>query len=90
MNQPPSILDEFDDVPEDTPIVELDVGDLPPPKPMTETLERLADLSTDAVLLQCNDRAPEFLFPKLEDRGFAHETVETGEVVYTAIWHDER
>jgi hypothetical protein len=86
----PSVLDELDDVPGDAPVEELDVGDLPPPEPMTETLERLTELSTDAVLLQRNDRAPEFLFPKLDDRGFDYETIELGQGVYTAIWHAER
>lgn len=89
MPAPRSVLDDLDEAPGDAPVVELDVGDLPPPEPMTETLERLREIPADAVLLQRNDRAPEFLFSKLDDRGFRHETVETGDGVYTAIWHAE-
>lgn len=65
----------------------LDVSDLPPPEPMTETLERLAHLPIDAVLVQENDREPQFLYPKLEDRGYVWETVEADDgTVVTAIW----
>lgn len=64
----------------------LDVRDLPPPEPLTKTLERLADLDGDAVLVQVNDRAPQYLFPKLEDRGFRHETVESDGATVTAVW----
>ena len=83
------ILGEVPDVPPASTVVELDVRDLPPPEPMTETLERLAAMDEDGVLLQRNDRAPEFLFPKLRERGFEFGTVEAEESVYTAIWHAE-
>jgi hypothetical protein len=73
-------------VPTDREREHLDVADLPPPKPLTETLERLADLPDDAVLVQSNDRVPQHLFPKLEDRGFEHESIETDDGVLTAIW----
>lgn len=63
----------------------LDVRELPPPKPLQETLEALADLGDDAVLIQINDRLPQHLFPKLEDRGFEFESAGE-EPVYTAIW----
>ena len=43
----------------------------------------------EAVLIQYNDRAPQFLFPKLEDRGYAHETIDRDDVVVTAIWRAE-
>ncbi len=66
----------------------LDVRELGPPKPLTETLERLANLPTDDVLVQLNDRAPQHLYPQLEERGFAYETVEYDALVATAIWHD--
>lgn len=87
MPESSSVLEAVERAPQDAPIEELDVRDLPPPEPMTETLERLTALAEDAVLLQRNDRAPEFLYPKLADRGFDYETVETAESVYTAIWH---
>lgn len=65
----------------------LDVRELPPPEPLTETLERLAELPADAVLVQANDRVPQHLFPKLDERGFAYEHTETDDgTVYTAIW----
>lgn len=66
----------------------LDVRELGPPKPLTETLERLTDLPEDGVLVQLNDRAPQHLYPQLEDRGFAFDTVEYDDFVATAIWHD--
>jgi len=69
----------------DRPTVELDVRDLGPPEPLARTLERAADLD-DAVLVQVNDRAPRHLYPKLDDRGFAHDTVETEDAVLTTIW----
>jgi len=63
----------------------LDVRDLPPPEPLKRTLEALADLDDD-VLVQVNDRVPQHLFPRLDDRGFAYEAVERDDRVVTAIW----
>lgn len=74
----------------DTDHVELlDVRELGPPKPLTETLERLMELPQGSVLIQLNDRAPQHLYPRLDSRGFAYETVEYDGVVTTAIWHAE-
>lgn len=64
----------------------LDVTDLPPPKPLTETLELLAELDDRTTLVQFNDRAPQFLYPKLEDRGYVYDTAEVGGQIVTAIW----
>jgi uncharacterized protein (DUF2249 family) len=75
-----------DATPADRPRERMDVADLPPPEPMVETMEALADLDPDAVLVQVNDRAPRHLYPKLEDRGYDHATVETDECVVTTIW----
>lgn len=75
--------------PADRPRETLDARDLPPPQPLQQTLERLADLDEEAVLVQFNDRAPQHLYPKLGDRGYAYETVETEEVVVTVVWRDE-
>lgn len=73
-----------------TKVVEfLDVRDLPPPEPLTQTLNRLATLDDGSVFVQLNDRIPQFLFPKLDDRGFAYDTVETDEGTLTAIWRAE-
>jgi hypothetical protein len=77
---------ERTDAPADRPVETLDVRDLGPPEPLRQTLELLADLPDEAVLVQRNDRAPQFLYPKLDDRGYAHETVETDDAVVTAIW----
>lgn len=74
------------DAPEEASTRELDVRSMGPPKPMTETLETLAQIDDGEVLVQYNDRAPEFLYPKLEDRGFTYDTVENDEVTVTTIW----
>jgi uncharacterized protein (DUF2249 family) len=67
----------------------LDARELPPPQPLQRTLERLADLDDETVLVQVNDRAPQHLYPKLEERGYAYETVETDDVVRTVVWATE-
>lgn len=73
------------EAPTDEPITELDVRQLGPPKPLSQTLETLADMD-DGVLVQLNDRAPQYLYPKLEDRGYEYETVEHEEATVTVIW----
>ncbi|WP_418284612.1 DUF2249 domain-containing protein [Halorubrum sp. DTA46] len=77
------------DAPTDRPAETLDVRDLGPPEPLRRTLELLESLPEEAVLVQRNDRAPQFLYPKLEDRGYAYDTVEseTDGAVVTAIWN---
>lgn len=74
------------DAPADAPTELLDVRALGPPEPLTETLQLLTELPDDTVLIQRNDRAPQFLYPKLEDRGYRFETIERDEEVVTAIW----
>jgi len=74
--------------PGDRPTETLDARELPPPEPLQNTLERLADLDDGTVLVQYNDRAPQHLYPKLTDRGYEYDTVETDEVVVTAIWRE--
>ncbi|MEZ3164256.1 DUF2249 domain-containing protein [Halorubrum sp. RMP-47] len=66
----------------------LDVRNLGPPKPLRETLERAEALGDDDILIQYNDRRPQFLFPRLDDRGFAYAAVETDatDAVATALW----
>lgn len=81
----PSVVQETS-APTDAPTETLDVRSLGPPKPLTETLEALADLADGAVLLQFNDRAPQHLYPKLEERGYTYDTVETDDATVTAIW----
>ncbi|RLM90636.1 DUF2249 domain-containing protein [Haloarcula sp. Atlit-7R] len=74
------------DAPDDAPTESLDVQSLGPPKPLKQTLELLADLDDDTVLVQFNDRAPQHLYPKLEDRGYDFESVETEDTTVTVIW----
>lgn len=79
---------ERTDAPTDGETVSLDVRNLGPPKPLRETLERVETLGDADVLVQYNDRTPQFLFPRLEDRGFAYAAVETDatDATVTAIW----
>lgn len=65
----------------------LDVRELGPPKPLTETLELLETMDED-VLVQFNDRAPQHLYPKLDDRGYVYETTERDGITVTTIWED--
>jgi len=73
------------DAPDDHRVEELDVRQLGPPKPLAETLERLADMD-GGILVQLNDRAPQHLYPKLDERGYRYETTETDGVTITIIW----
>ncbi|MCC6776031.1 MAG: DUF2249 domain-containing protein [Hyphomicrobiales bacterium] len=53
----------------------IDVRGLEPPAPMVEIL-RLIDGEPDATVVIAHlDREPIFLYPELEDRGWAHEIV---------------
>lgn len=54
----------------------LDVRGLEAPLPMQRVLERLEDLSPGETLEVIHSRRPLFLYPQLDDRGFAHETDE--------------
>nr|WP_127014713.1 DUF2249 domain-containing protein [Haloarcula argentinensis] len=74
------------DAPDDAPMERLDVQSLGPPKPLKQTLERLAELNDDTILVQFNDRAPQHLYPKLKDRGYDFESVETDDSTVTIIW----
>jgi uncharacterized protein (DUF2249 family) len=88
-NQPtervPALISETD-APDGAPTEHLDVRSLGPPKPLKQTLERLADIDDETVLVQFNDRAPQHLYPKLEDRGYDFETVDTDDATVTVIW----
>ena len=54
----------------------IDVRGLEPPQPMVRVLEALDRLARGARLEVLHDRRPVFLYPQLEERGFAHETDE--------------
>lgn len=75
------------DAPEDRPSETLDVRQLPPPQPLKNTLERLAYLDEQTILVQLNDRRPQHLYPRLEDRGYHYESFEDDGVVVTVVWH---
>jgi len=66
---PPSAGDDGD-------VVILDVRGLEPPEPMVRTLEALELLPAGKTLVQINVRAPKFLLPMLENRGFRYEVRE--------------
>jgi len=70
----------------DAPTERLDVRELGPPEPLRQTLETLTELDDETVLVQENDRAPQHLYPKLDDRGYDYETVETDDATVTVIW----
>ncbi|QLH83078.1 DUF2249 domain-containing protein [Halosimplex pelagicum] len=72
--------------PSEAPRETLDVRDLGPPKPLANTLERLVELDDGTVLVQLNDRAPQHLYPKLDDRGYEYATVERDGVTVTTVW----
>lgn len=74
------------DFPPDAPTERLEVSDLGPPGPLKETLETLAELDDDTVLIQLNDRVPQHLYPRLTDRGYEFGTVERDDATITAIW----
>lgn len=77
------------DAPTGRPRETLDARELPPPQPLRRTLELLADLDDETVLVQYNDRAPQHLYPKLADRGYVYDTTEREDgVVVTTIWAD--
>lgn len=64
----------------------LDVRDLGPPNPLARTLETLPDLPAETLLVQVNDRAPQHLYPELDDRGYEYATVAAADAVVTGIW----
>lgn len=59
--------------------------DLPPPHPLKDTLERLEETPDSTVLVQLNDRAPQHLYTRLEDRDYEYKTFED-DCVVTVIW----
>jgi hypothetical protein len=51
----------------------IDVRGLEPPEPMLRTLAALVTLPDGAVLVQRNERVPQFLLPILSERGFHYD-----------------
>lgn len=62
------------EVPEEVRV--LDVRDLEPPEPMVRTLAALEELPPGGTLVQINVRVPQFLLPRLQERGFTYEVRE--------------
>ncbi len=60
-------------------VVVLDVRGLEPPEPMVRTLAALREMPRDHTLVQINVREPRFLFPRLEEAGYAYEVRRQGE-----------
>lgn len=50
----------------------LDVRDMDPPEPLAHTLAAIEQLPENGVLVQVNVRVPQFLLPKLTERGFTY------------------
>lgn len=74
----------------DDDVIVLDVRGLEPPEPMVQTLEALAVMPRGKTLVQLNVRVPQFLLPKLVERGFTYEIREQGpELVRLFIRHRE-
>jgi len=70
-------------------VIVLDVRGLEPPEPMVRTLEALAGLPRGATLVQLNVRVPQYLLPKLVERGFTYDVREQGpDLVRLFIRHD--
>ena len=57
-------------------VIVLDVRGLEPPEPMVRTLEALAAMPRGKTLVQINVRVPQYLLPKLAERGFTYEVRE--------------
>ena len=74
---------------DDPELVVLDVRDLDPPEPMVRTLDALTRLPRGKTLVQINSRVPQFLLPKLRQRGFVHEIREQADLVRVFIRHAE-
>lgn len=70
---------------EEEPLV-LDVRGLQPPEPLERTLETLEGMPEGRALLQLNDRAPAFLLPLLDERGYRYRIGEDERGTLVTIW----
>ncbi|MGH7619887.1 MAG: DUF2249 domain-containing protein [Gemmatimonadaceae bacterium] len=72
------VVSDSDDIPrDDERTLFLDVRGFNPPEPMMRTLAALDTLSEGRVLVQINNRVPQFLLPMLAERGFTWEIDES-------------
>ena len=77
-------------VADDDDVIVLDVRGLEPPEPMVRTLEALAEMPRGKTLVQINVRVPQYLLPKLAERGFVYDVREQGpDLVRLFIRHRE-
>jgi uncharacterized protein (DUF2249 family) len=75
---------------DDADVIVVDVRGLEPPEPMVRTLEALAAMPRGKTLVQINVRVPQFLLPKLKERGFVYDIREQGpDLVRLFIRHEE-
>jgi uncharacterized protein (DUF2249 family) len=74
----PAAREPVEAMPEDGDVIVLDVRGLEPPEPMMRTLEALAAMPRGKTLVQINVRVPQYLLPKLAQRGFTYEIREQG------------
>jgi uncharacterized protein (DUF2249 family) len=58
--------------------VRLDVRGLEPPEPMVRILQAASTLAPGQVLIVEHHRRPVYLYPRLDEQGFLHETRELG------------
>lgn len=71
--------------------VELDNRGLAPPEPMTRILEALEGMAEGDVLVAINERRPLFLYPELEELGWAHDTEAMADGTFRiTVWRPER
>ncbi|HEU4613501.1 MAG TPA: DUF2249 domain-containing protein [Kofleriaceae bacterium] len=78
------------DMPADGDVIVIDVRGLEPPEPMVRTLEALAEMPRGKTLVQINVRVPQYLLPKLAERGFTYEVREQGpDLVRLFVRHRE-
>lgn len=71
-------------------VIVLDVRGLEPPEPMERTLETLATMPRGKTLVQINVRIPQYLLPRLVERGFTYDIREQGpDLVRLFIRHTE-
>lgn len=71
-------------------VIVLDVRGLEPPEPMERTLEALAEMPRGKTLVQINVRVPQYLLPRLVERGFVYDIREQGpDLVRLFIRHRE-
>lgn len=66
--------------------ITLDVRGLEPPRPMELTLDALDELPNRGVLVQLNDRVPQFLLPHLEECGFEYAIASDDRGTVVTIW----